>query len=454
MGPRGNEPSVQSPNRYLDIATSYIPSTSQYIMRDLYNRKKKLVDWIKKVNDLDDPDKTDILKLIEHMQDKERSILWIVRCMVVLISVRKQIGKPFRYTTKDDIRAILKSMEQKGYKASTNEKCRQVLKLFFKVVYGNNESYPEQVKWFSSKLGKEKAGKDTTMDMAEYLEEEEVQKLIENADTLQNKSFLACLYESGARPEEFLRLTNLDTRIDSKGAVFILRGKTGERRVRIIAFSNILQRWLEVHPLKNQNCYPLWISEATNYKNQALGIRGAEKIIVRALQNSELFTKHARLYILRHSRATHLAKHLTEAQMCIFFGWTMGTQVVRRYIHLSGKDVDNALISITEGRQIKAEEEYKLKSTKCKRCGENISPTMNFCSKCALPVNLNNEYTRETELENENRQLKEKYEQDMKVMREEMNQQFAQIMSMIQQNPQLAHIKPEVLSKRKLIEGK
>jgi integrase/recombinase XerD len=127
--------------------------------------------------------------------------------------------------------------------------------------------------------------------------------------------------------------------------------------------------------------------------------------------------------------------------------------VVRRYIHLSGKDVDNALISITEGRQIKAEEDYKQKSIKCKRCSENVSPTMNFCSKCALPVNLNNEYTRETELENENRQLKEKYEQDMKIMREEMNQQFAQIMSMIQQNPQLAHIKPEVLSQRKIIGG-
>jgi hypothetical protein len=125
----------------------------------------------------------------------------------------------------------------------------------------------------------------------------------------------------------------------------------------------------------------------------------------------------------------------------------MGTQVVRRYIHLSGKDVDNALISINEGGHIKTEEDYKLKSTKCKRCSENISPTMNFCSKCALPVNLNNEYTRETELENENRQLKEKYEQDIKAMREEMNQQFSQIMSMIQQNPKLAHIKPEVLTK-------
>jgi len=42
----------------------------------------------------------------------------------------------------------------------------------------------------------------------------------------------------------------------------------------------------------------------------------------------------------------------------------------------------------------------------------------------------------------------------MKIMREEMNQQFAQIMSMIQQNPQLARIKPEVLSQRRLIESK
>jgi hypothetical protein len=126
----------------------------------------------------------------------------------------------------------------------------------------------------------------------------------------------------------------------------------------------------------------------------------------------------------------------------------MGTQVVRRYIHLSGKDVDNALISINEGVQVKVEDDYKLKSIKCQRCAENISPTMNFCSKCALPVNLTNEYTRETELENENRQLKAKHEQDMKSIREEMNQQFAEIMSMIQKNHELAYIKPEVLAKK------
>ena len=55
-----------------------------------------------------------------------------------------------------------------------------------------------------------------------------------------------------------------------------------------------------------------------------------------------------------------------------------------------------------------------------------------------------------TDKEKETQMIQQKYEQDMKVMREEMNQQFNQIMSMIQQNPQLAHIKPEVLAKKKL----
>jgi len=44
--------------------------------------------------------------------------------------------------------------------------------------------------------------------------------------------------------------------------------------------------------------------------------------------------------------------------------------------------------------------------------------------------------------------LKEKYEEDMKAIRQEMNHQFSQIMLLIQQNPGLAHIKPDVLSNK------
>ena len=75
---------------------------------------------------------------------------------------------------------------------------------------------------------------------------------------------------------------------------------------------------------------------------------------------------------------------------------------------------------------------------------ESISIGMNFCSKCALPVNLNNEYTREMELEKENSVLKV----EINSIREEMNKQFTKIMSMIQQNPLLAYIKPEALKEK------
>jgi hypothetical protein len=55
-----------------------------------------------------------------------------------------------------------------------------------------------------------------------------------------------------------------------------------------------------------------------------------------------------------------------------------------------------------------------------------------------------------TEKRNEIQIMKEKHEQEMKAMREEMNQQFSQIMSMIQQNPKLAQVKPEILTKKKV----
>jgi uncharacterized OB-fold protein len=56
--------------------------------------------------------------------------------------------------------------------------------------------------------------------------------------------------------------------------------------------------------------------------------------------------------------------------------------------------VDNALIALNEDGSVKTEPDYKIKSIQCKRCAEIINPGMNFCAKCALPVNLNNEYTR------------------------------------------------------------
>ena len=55
-----------------------------------------------------------------------------------------------------------------------------------------------------------------------------------------------------------------------------------------------------------------------------------------------------------------------------------------------------------------------------------------------------------SEKDREMQAIKEKYEQDIQVIRDETNQRFSQIMSMIQHNPKLAQVKPELLINKKL----
>jgi hypothetical protein len=61
-------------------------SNVTYGMRDLYHRQQRLACWIKRVNtDLEETDRVDVLKLVEHMQDRERAVLWIIRCVTALL---------------------------------------------------------------------------------------------------------------------------------------------------------------------------------------------------------------------------------------------------------------------------------------------------------------------------------------------------------------------------------
>lgn len=48
----------------------------------------------------------------------------------------------------------------------------------------------------------------------------------------------------------------------------------------------------------------------------------------------------------RHSRATYLANFLTEAQMKEYFGWQQDSKMAGVHVHLSGRDVDNALLRV------------------------------------------------------------------------------------------------------------
>jgi len=71
-----------------------------------------------------------------------------------------------------------------------------------------------------------------------------------------------------------------------------------------------------------------------------------------------------------------------------------------------------------------------------------------YCSSCSYPLIPSAFEEIQAAEDSKIQTLQQKHEQDMEAMREEMNQQFSQIMSMIQQNPKLANIKQEALARK------
>ena len=85
----------------------------------------------------------------------------------------------------------------------------------------------------------------------------------------------------------------------------------------------------------------------------------------------------------------------------------------------------------------------------CARCSLVNAVDNKFCSKCSHPLTPQAYEEIKAQEDVKLRTMEERHKQDIDAMREEMNKQFGQIMSMIQQNPKLAQIKPEVLAKKK-----
>lgn len=81
------------------------------------------------------------------------------------------------------------------------------------------------------------------------------------------------------------------------------------------------------------------------------------------------------------------AQHLTEAQMEMNFGWIHGSKMSGTYVHLSGKQIDDAILGIY-GKKKKEDVLPELMSTACPRCKKENGPASSFCVQCGLPLNL------------------------------------------------------------------
>ena len=329
-----------------------------------------------------EPDKGLIEKFSRYLFAQGLSYGRIIKYTIEARKVAETLNKPLLEVVKEDIIELVQKIERKSdYTEYTKHDYKLTVKKLFRFIEGT-EDYPEKVRWI--KLTTKKNAHKLP---EELLIEDEVNRMAEVARTPRDRALVLVLYDSGCRIGEMLSLKIRNVQFDNYGAVLIVDGKTGMRRVRVIASASALANWISIHPLRDNTDASLWISLGTNSRDLPLKHRTACELL-KTLAKKAGIKKRIYPHLFRHSRATHLANHLTEAQLKQHFGWVQSSDMASTYVHLSGRDVDRALLKLNGMEVSEEKDEKSFRALICPRCKGRNSPDAKFCTQCGLCLDV------------------------------------------------------------------
>ncbi len=340
---------------------------------DFHKGWQRLNKQLELLEKLPEENKIVLQKFADHLISEGISPLRILRYVQIMRMVSEWIDKPLREWGREEILFVLVKLEKSDYKVGTKNEFRKAMKKFFKWLRGEE--------WEGLKLLKKVRESNK---VPEVLTEEEVFRMVEAATNERDKAMIAVWYEAGLRVAELATLRIKDV-IWQNGeeikAKIKVRGKTGERVIPLIVSAPYLKRWLESHPFKDDPDAIVFCSFA---KSNFGGMIDYQPLLrkIKQIAKKAGIKKKVHPHILRHTRASVLANYLTEAQMCQYFGWIQGSDMLRVYVHLSGRDIDNAIDRLYGLKE--DEEDEVTKPKKCPRCGYLNAPTDRFCGRCAL----------------------------------------------------------------------
>ena len=274
-----------------------------------------------------------------------------------------------------------------------------------------------------------------------YLETEiwdraEIQTIISYENCKRNKAILSLLWDSNARPHELTLLKIKHIRLKERYGEGEIphQAKTGSSPILLTFSFPYVRDLLNKHPFKSQQESRLICNLTTGAPIKADQIneimKHLKERIKRLLENGEIIdtvekerleyllkTKKFNPYCIRHSSISADSDHLPEYALKKKVRWSMNSKQGTRYIkNRMGNELKNKILAyngiISENEVIK-----KPTILICPRC-EFVNIIENkYCSKCSYP--LKPEAYEELKITEEDRikKLQEKYENDMKQMK-------------------------------------
>jgi hypothetical protein len=257
----------------------------------------------------------------------------------------------------------------------TNKDYRVALRAFGKIVT-DGDDYPESVEWIP---GGYPSNYDPAPDPTDMLRwEEDILPMVDAAANLRDQALVTLAFDLGPRPGELFDLTVGSVTDHKYGLQVTVQGKTGQRSPVLIPSVPYVNRWLQIHPRRNDNDAPLFGQLSSGDRISNNRIRDILKELARKADVQRPVTPTN----FRKSSASHLAsKGVSQAHIEDHHGWTRGSEVASRYVAVFG-DANDREIAKAHGVDVEEDEPDPIGPVECPRCEEQTPRDRDFCIHC------------------------------------------------------------------------
>jgi len=322
----------------------------------------------------------------------------------------EKLGKDFDKCTRNDIEELITKISNMEINSVTRQDYLKKIKQFDKWLNGGEEC-SQRTKWIKTGLGKKHFKLPSQL-----VTPKEVKQLLDVTEHPRDRALIHLMWESGARIGEIINLRVNSLEFNEGEARIRMRGKVGERQILLLESVHDLKEYYKTRNGAEAED-PLFIQFGTRYKGASLTHHGIPKLLLKTKEKTTI-KKRVYAYLFRHSRASYLASQgLNEAQMCMIFGWTVGSKQPATYIHLSGAQVENAYKQLYGINQ----EQKRETMLKCEVCGEMNPSTIDTCTNCYNPLTIKGalKIKQEKELMQQDRDISQQvFAQAVKIMTE------------------------------------
>jgi integrase len=329
----------------------------------------RLAGELKKLRGLPEPNRSYALGYKKYMEANDRKALTLYRRLSELRFLLELVGKrDAKLLTRPEIEEIVRHVNKTKRKTSQGEK--------------SDVDMAETTKGKIKDEGNRKLPE-------EMLSEEEIARLIDACRNQRDKTLIALLWDTGMRVGELLALRIKDVSLEKEGIshIMIPQVKSGMRRCPITLSVPYLVSYLENMRKNAKPEEPLFVVLHNGIaSNTQIDYPHIRKLLGDLKVRANL-TKRLYPHLFRHSRATFYANRLTEQQAKVYFGWTRDSSMMAKYVHLSGRDIDDAVMKVN-GIESKEVEMPRPQIKKCPKCHEINELTAHNCKNCGSLLDI------------------------------------------------------------------